>query len=104
MKRENYSKIRRTREEWAEHLAAWEKSGLAQSEFCVRNNLNPTSFSAWKTKLGDEGMPLVEISPRHEAAHNEETIELELEGIRIRLREGIDPIRLRNIVLALVGV
>ncbi len=27
-----------------------------------------------------------------------------LEGIRIRLREGIDRIRLRNIVIALMGV
>jgi hypothetical protein len=103
----NQSKTRRSRVEWAEHLAAWQQSGLAQDEYCLKHNLNPTSFSAWKRKLKehDEAMPFVEVTPRHEAQRiGDEIIELELEGVRIRLREGIDPIRLRNIVIALAGV
>ena len=103
----NQSKIRRSRVEWAEHLATWQQSGLAQAEYCLKHNLNPTSFSSWKTKLTehDKAMPFVEVTPRHEEQDiGDEIIELEVEGIRIRLREGIDPIRLRNIVIALAGV
>lgn len=108
MASEKQVKVRRSREEWAEHLAAWERSGLGQEAYCRENGLNPTSFSAWKTKLRDrqENIPLVEIRPAMLQKHvNEEAIiELVLEGIIVRLREGIDPIRLRNIVIALAGV
>jgi transposase len=101
------TKIRRTRMEWAKHLAAWQQSGLTQGEYCKKHNLKPTLFSAWKRKIKehDEARPFVEIPPWHEAQPvGDEIIELKLEGIRIRLREGIDPIRLRNIVIALAGV
>lgn len=107
MIREQQIKARRNRAEWCGHIEAWERSGLAQSAYCNEHNLNPTSFSGWKTKLKerDEAMPFVEIMTRHQAPDNcDEIIELVLQGIRIRLREGIEPIRLRNIVIALAGV
>ena len=105
---EQQTKIRRKRSEWVEHLAAWKQSGLGQDEYCKRNKLNPCSFSSWKSKLEQKEVnsPFVEIMhPMHQPAYcTDEVIELTLEGIRIKLREGIDPIRLRNIVIALMGV
>lgn len=107
MSREQHPKKRRRQLQWAEHLASWERSGLTQSAYCKKHNLDPGSFSSWKMKLKEQAgdLPFVEIMPGHELQHvEEEAIELLLDGIRIRFRESIDPIKLRNIILALVGV
>jgi hypothetical protein len=108
MASEQQTKIRRKRSEWAGHLAAWKQSGLGQDEYCKSNNLDPCSFSSWKNKLeqNERSSPFVEImhSIHQPANRADEVIELTLEGVRIRLREDIDPIKLRNIVIALMGV
>lgn len=107
MSREKHPKKRKSRTEWAEDLALWERSGLTQSAYCKKYKLDPETFSAWKTKLKEQARDLsfVEIAPGPGSQNvEEEAIELVLDGIRIKLRESIDPIKLRNIVLALVGV
>lgn len=97
---------RKSKAEWARYLAEWRRSGLSQAEYCTRNNLNPRSLSGWKAKLerDDESAEFIEIGARQIAALEDEGhIELFLDGIRIRLRESIDPGRLRSIMLALSG-
>jgi hypothetical protein len=97
---------RRTRAEWAEHVSAWEKCGTTQAEYCLQHNLDSSLFSSWKSKFRDEAMPMVEISPRFIESNDEYSgkIEIVLDGIRILIRESIDPIKLRNIVASLAGV
>ena len=36
---------------WREHLAAWQRSGLNQAEYCRRRVLKPADFSWWKQEL-----------------------------------------------------
>jgi len=36
---------------WQNHVAAWEQSGISQSEYCSRQGLNIKIFGYWKRKL-----------------------------------------------------
>src|SRR4030066_1355614 len=36
---------------WQNHVAAWEQSGIRQSEYCSRQGLNIKVFGYWKRKL-----------------------------------------------------
>jgi hypothetical protein len=69
MENENPKPTRaKARERWAAHLANWQASGLAQTEYCRRENIDPNSFSNWKRKLREapksEGeSTLVELGP-----------------------------------------
>lgn len=40
---------------WAAQLAAWERSGLTQAEFCRRRKIKAVSFGWWKRKLQGTG-------------------------------------------------
>ena len=40
---------------WAAQLAAWERSGLNQAEFCRRRRIKAGSFGWWKRKLQGTG-------------------------------------------------
>jgi hypothetical protein len=56
------------RERWAAHLANWQASGLTQTEYCRRENIDPNSFSNWKRKLCETSKPeadpgFVELGP-----------------------------------------
>lgn len=39
------------RDGWKQHIEQWKSSGLSQSEYCRRNDLNSKYFSNWKRKL-----------------------------------------------------
>lgn len=36
---------------WATQVAAWERSGLTQAEYCRRRRIKPGSFAWWKRQL-----------------------------------------------------
>ena len=36
---------------WQDHVAAWEQSGIRQSEYCYRQELNIKVFDYWKRNL-----------------------------------------------------
>ena len=36
---------------WKAHVSAWEQSGIGQSEYCRRQELNIRVFGYWKRKL-----------------------------------------------------
>lgn len=37
---------------WSDLVAAWERSGLSQAEFCRRQGINSGTFAWWKRQLG----------------------------------------------------
>lgn len=37
---------------WRKQIAAWERSGLTQAEFCRREGLSAAAFSWWKAEWG----------------------------------------------------
>jgi transposase-like protein len=39
---------KKTREEWAELISDFTKSGLSRSEFCKRMDIKPSTFDYWK--------------------------------------------------------
>ena len=43
---------------WQRLLAAWEKSGLSQAEFCRRRKVKAVNFGWWKRKLKSMSKPL----------------------------------------------
>lgn len=99
---------RRSREEWLLHVEQWRTSGLPQSEYCNRNNLNPCSFSAWKVKFDEDAadFAFVEINKTSlmDTYNSGNNIELTLGKISLCFSETIDPARLRDIVMALSEV
>jgi len=44
-------KVHRTKAEWAEIFARFEKSGLSREEFCRNESIQPVSFGRWYSKL-----------------------------------------------------
>jgi len=36
---------------WAEHIAAWQRSGLAQGAYCRQNGLSLSSLRYWRARL-----------------------------------------------------
>ena len=100
---------RHDRNYWEMQVASWRESGLTQSEYCLQNKLNPRSLSNWNRKLkqswGEPSQTFVEISSFKEiSGHDERKIEMRIGDIRITMREGIDPLSLRDIASALGGM
>ena len=51
---------------WQQHIIAWSKSGLAQSEYCRQHNLSKSAFYNWKCKLkATEFLPVTVQSHSH---------------------------------------
>lgn len=46
------TKIRRSRAEWREFLASYERSGLSQQTFCEQHGLALSTFCKWRRDLG----------------------------------------------------
>jgi hypothetical protein len=40
---------------WRRVVAAWERSGLSQAEFCRRRNVNYAAFGYWRRRLQADG-------------------------------------------------
>ena len=96
---------RRDRKCWSDKVTQWRESGLKQTEYCRRNNLNPRSLSNWNRRLEAETQPdtsFVEVAcgvdPAGSGSH---VMELLIGTIRIRIREDIDPLIVRDIIMVL---
>lgn len=46
------TRIRRTRAEWRDLLARYERSGLSQQSFCDEHGLALSTFCKWRRELG----------------------------------------------------
>jgi len=43
---------------WQDHIEAWERSGLNQSQYCRRQGLNKDAYFYWKKKLSQDSSSL----------------------------------------------
>ena len=89
-------------EEWAERIAAQQRSGKAVKQFCKDHGLTECSFYAWRKRLREKGpvrFALVEKSARRQERTAESVLELVLTtGERLRIGAGVDSATLRAVL------
>jgi hypothetical protein len=91
-------------DEWAERIAAQQRSGITVKQFCKERGLTEYSFYAWRKRLQEKGpvFALVERSARRQARATEAVLELVLTtGARLRIGTGVDGATLRTVLDAL---
>jgi hypothetical protein len=94
-------------DEWAERIAAQQRSGISVKQFCKQQGLTEYSFYAWRKRL-QERVPvrfaLVERSARRQERSAEPPLELVLAtGERLRISPGVDITTLRMVLDVLRG-
>ena len=94
-------------DQWAERIAAQQRSGMSVKQFCKEQGLTEYSFYAWRKRL-QEKLPvrfaLVERSARRQERTAEPVLELVLAtGERLRIGPGVDITTLRTVLDVLRG-
>ena len=93
--------------EWAERIAAQQRSGISVKQFCKEQGLTECSFYAWRKRLQESGpvrFALVERSARRQERTAEPVLELVLAtGERLRIGSGVDITTLRTVLDVLRG-
>jgi transposase len=88
--------------EWAERIAAQQRSGMSVKQFCKEHGLTECSFYAWRKRLQEKGpvrFALVERIPRRQERTAEAVLELVLAtGERLRIGTGVDTATLRTVL------
>ena len=94
-------------DEWAERIAAQQRSGMSVKQFCKEQGLTEYSFYAWRKRLQQKGpvrFALVERSARRQERTAEAALELVLAtGERLRIGAGVDAATLRIVLDILRG-
>jgi transposase len=94
-------------DEWADRIAAQQRSGMSVKQFCKEQGLTEYSFYAWRKRLEESGpvrFALVERSARRQECTAEPVLELVLAtGERLRIGTGVDTATLRIVLDALRG-
>ena len=89
-------------DEWAERIAAQQRSGISVKQFCKEEGLTEYSFYAWRKRLQESGpvrFALVERSVRRQERTMEPALELVLAtGERLRIGAGVDTATLRIVL------
>lgn len=89
-------------EQWAERVAAQQRSGVPVKQFCKEQGLTECSFYAWRKRLKETGpvrFALVDRRPRRQDRAAEAALELVLEtGERLRISAGVDAATLRTVL------
>jgi hypothetical protein len=92
-------------EEWAERIAAQQRSGMSVKQFCKEHGLTEYSFYTWRKRLQERGpvrFALVERSARRQERTADAVLELVLAtGERLRIGAGVDAPTLRTVLDAL---
>ena len=92
-------------EEWAERIAAQQRSGISVKQFCKDQGLTEYSFYAWRKRLQERGavrFALVEKRGLRQERPPEAVLELVLAtGERLRIGAGVDAATLRTVMEAL---
>jgi len=93
--------------EWAERIAAQQRSGISVKQFCVERGVSSYSFYTWRKRLRENGpvrFALVERSARRQEGSAEAALEVVLAtGERLRIGGGVDLATLRTVLDALRG-
>ena len=94
-------------DEWAERIAAQQRSGMSVKQFCREQGLTEYSFYSWRKRLQESGtvrFALVERSARRQEDAAGAALELVLAtGERLRIGRGVDLTTLRTVLGALRG-
>ncbi len=81
-------------DEWAERIAAQQRSGISVKQFCKEQGLTEYSFYAWRKRIQENGpvrFALVERSARRQERMTEPVLELVLAtGGRLRIGTGVE--------------
>ena len=89
-------------DEWAERIAAQQRSGMSVKQFCKEQGLTEYSFYVWRKRLQESGpvrFALVERSVRRQERTAEPALELVLAtGERLRIGTGVDTATLRTVL------
>jgi hypothetical protein len=89
-------------DEWAERIAAQQRSGISVKQFCKGQGLTECSFYAWRKRLQERGpvrFALVERNARQQERPAEALLELVLAtGERLRIGAGVDTATLRAVL------
>ena len=89
-------------DEWAERIAAQQRSGLSVKQFCKEQGLTEYSFYAWRKRLQEKGpvrFALVERNAWRQQRTAEAVLELVLAtGERLRIGTGVDTATLRAVL------
>ena len=93
--------------EWAERIAAQQRSGMSVKLFCKEQGLTECSFYAWRKRLQEKGpvrFALVERSARRQERTADLALELVLAtGERLRIGPEVDITTLRAVLNVLRG-
>ena len=94
-------------DEWAERIAAQQRSGMSVKQFCKEQGLTEYAFYAWRKRLQERGpvqFALVERSARRQERNVEPVLELVLAtGERLRIGPGVEVTTLRTVLDVLRG-
>jgi hypothetical protein len=89
-------------DEWAERIAAQQRSGMSVKQFCKERGLTECSFYAWRKRLQERGpvrFALVERSLGRQERTAAAVLELVLAtGERLRIGTGVDTATLRAVL------
>lgn len=93
MARSTVRRARRSRDEWKELIAEFDRSGLAAPAFCDQHHLSYSTFTKWRRHLAEPlaaipETPLIELTslPRPSPSWD---VELELgAGVVLRIHRG----------------
>lgn len=93
--------MRRSREQWARMVEEFERSGQSHEAFCAQQRLNVGSFRGWLYRLrstaaqGKVARSATRLLPVRVgpvgATGAEDIIEVSAGGVVLRIRSGIDP-------------
>jgi len=89
-------------DEWAERIAAQQRSGISVKQFCKEQGLTEYSFYAWRKRLQERGpvrFALVERNARQPEIPAEAVLEVVLAtGERLRIGAGVDTATVRAVL------
>jgi hypothetical protein len=89
-------------DEWAERIAAQQRSGISVKQFCKEQGLTEYSFYAWRKRLQKREavrFALVDRGSARQAPATEAALELVMAtGERLRIGAGVDAARLRTVL------
>jgi hypothetical protein len=92
---------------WSDHIRSWKFSGLSQSEYCRKNNLDINLFSKWKRRFLNAGFVEVKakISKIPKIPNTYPVIEVEVNGIyRLKIKPDFDVETTKKILSILGGL
>jgi hypothetical protein len=100
--------MRRSRDQWAQIVEEFERSGLSHEAFCAEQRLNVGSFRSWLYRLrndsarGKVARSATRLLPVRVGAAgaggDEDLVEVAIGGILVRVRSGVGPAYVAELV------